>query len=108
MRQAEKRILDKIIGEGQYDFRIRPSGVNQTLTKGEKEKKNHLFFSLKSITKIRVIDFVDGPANVTINMLVRSISSIDDVTMASVVFFPKVYKKTTTTRTTTASFLTGA
>ncbi|KAH9426398.1 Glycine receptor subunit alpha-3 [Dermatophagoides pteronyssinus] len=57
IRQVEKKILDKIIGEG-YDSRIRPSGsLNQTVTKR------------------------DGPANVTINILIRSISSIDDVTM---------------------------
>ncbi|UXI18608.1 transcription factor BTF3-like 4 [Sarcoptes scabiei] len=55
IRQAEKQILDKIIGQG-YDSRIRPSGTNQTTAK-------------------------DGPANVTINILIRSISSIDDVTM---------------------------
>ncbi|KAJ6225913.1 hypothetical protein RDWZM_004458 [Blomia tropicalis] len=58
LRQVEKRILDDIIGEGKYDSRIRPSGINQTSGK-------------------------DGPANVTINLLVRSISSIDDVTMST-------------------------
>ncbi|KAH9507071.1 Glycine receptor subunit alpha-3 [Dermatophagoides farinae] len=65
IRQVEKQILDQIIGQGydtkngqRYDSRIRPSGTNQTLTK-------------------------DGPANVTINILIRSISSIDDVTMVS-------------------------
>ena len=33
-RAAEKRILDSIIGQGKYDSRIRPSGVNNTLEKG--------------------------------------------------------------------------
>lgn len=33
------------------------------------------------------IKFSDGPANVTINMLIRSISTIDDVTMVSSVLF---------------------
>ncbi|XP_054155655.1 glutamate-gated chloride channel-like [Oppia nitens] len=55
-RAIEKRILDSIIGDGRYDSRIRPSGVNAS--QGQ-----------------------DGPALVSINIYVRSISSIDDVTM---------------------------
>ena len=35
LRQVEKRILDDIIGEGRYDSRIRPSGINGTQGKGE-------------------------------------------------------------------------
>ncbi|KAH9388855.1 Glycine receptor subunit alpha-3 [Tyrophagus putrescentiae] len=62
LRAVEKKILDDIIGsdgrQTSYDRRIRPAGANQTSGK-------------------------DGPANVTINLLVRSISSIDDVTMVA-------------------------
>jgi len=56
-REKEKRILDNILFGGTgpnatgYDKRIRPSGVN------------------------------DGPAVVAINMMIRSIARIDDVTM---------------------------
>ncbi|XP_049271584.1 glutamate-gated chloride channel isoform X5 [Rhipicephalus sanguineus] len=52
-RAIEKRILDSIIGQGRYDCRIRPMGINNT----------------------------DGPALVRVNIFVRSISRIDDVTM---------------------------
>ncbi|XP_030746298.1 glutamate-gated chloride channel isoform X5 [Sitophilus oryzae] len=52
-REKEKEVLDKILGPGRYDARIRPSGVNGT----------------------------DGPAIVRVNIFVRSISKIDDVTM---------------------------
>jgi len=56
-RAIEKQILDSIIGEGRYDSRIRPSGANSTTTGS------------------------DGPAMVRVNIYVRSISRIDDVTM---------------------------
>ncbi|XKL59264.1 hypothetical protein PGB90_000280 [Kerria lacca] len=52
-REKEKEILDKILGQGIYDARIRPSGVNGT----------------------------DGPAIVTINLFIRSITTISDVKM---------------------------
>ncbi|XP_064215286.1 glutamate-gated chloride channel isoform X3 [Tribolium castaneum] len=52
-REKEKEVLDQILGQGMYDARIRPSGVNGT----------------------------DGPAIVRVNIFVRSISKIDDVTM---------------------------
>ncbi|XP_020710741.2 glutamate-gated chloride channel isoform X2 [Athalia rosae] len=52
-REVEKRVLDEILGPGSYDARIRPSGENGT----------------------------DGPAVVHVNIFVRSISKIDDVTM---------------------------
>ncbi|XP_058802223.1 glutamate-gated chloride channel isoform X5 [Phymastichus coffea] len=52
-REKEKQVLDDILGPGSYDARIRPSGVNGT----------------------------DGPAVVHVNIFVRSISKIDDVTM---------------------------
>ncbi|CAN7983046.1 unnamed protein product, partial [Ixodes hexagonus] len=52
-RAIEKRILDSIIGQGRYDCRIRPMGINNT----------------------------DGPALVRVNIYIRSISRIDDVTM---------------------------
>ncbi|XP_022914865.1 glutamate-gated chloride channel isoform X2 [Onthophagus taurus] len=52
-REKEKEVLDQILGPGRYDARIRPSGVNGT----------------------------DGPAIVNVNIFVRSISKIDDVTM---------------------------
>ncbi|XP_058824743.1 glutamate-gated chloride channel isoform X5 [Topomyia yanbarensis] len=52
-REKEKKILDQILGSGKYDARIRPSGINGT----------------------------DGPAVVRVNIFVRSISKIDDVTM---------------------------
>ncbi|XP_065165102.1 glutamate-gated chloride channel isoform X4 [Atheta coriaria] len=52
-REKEKEILDQILGPGRYDARIRPAGVNGT----------------------------DGPAIVRVNIFVRSISKIDDVTM---------------------------
>ncbi|KAI8437328.1 hypothetical protein MSG28_011681 [Choristoneura fumiferana] len=51
--EKEKQILDQILGPGRYDARIRPSGINGT----------------------------DGPAVVSVNIFVRSISKIDDVTM---------------------------
>ncbi|XP_058978735.1 glutamate-gated chloride channel isoform X16 [Musca domestica] len=52
-REKEKKVLDQILGAGKYDARIRPSGINGT----------------------------DGPAVVSVNIFVRSISKIDDVTM---------------------------
>ncbi|XP_037890703.1 glutamate-gated chloride channel isoform X12 [Glossina fuscipes] len=52
-REKEKKVLDQILGAGKYDARIRPSGINGT----------------------------DGPAVVRVNIFVRSISKIDDVTM---------------------------
>ncbi|XP_012171851.1 glutamate-gated chloride channel isoform X5 [Bombus affinis] len=52
-REKEKEVLDDILGPGRYDARIRPSGENGT----------------------------DGPAVVRVNIFVRSISKIDDVTM---------------------------
>ncbi|XP_063928164.1 glutamate-gated chloride channel isoform X6 [Zophobas morio] len=52
-REKEKEVLDQILGQGMYDARIRPSGVNGT----------------------------DGPTIVRVNIFVRSISKIDDVTM---------------------------
>ncbi|KAL7039175.1 hypothetical protein ACKWTF_009826 [Chironomus riparius] len=52
-REKEKKILDQILGQGKYDARIRPSGINGT----------------------------DGPAVVYVNIFVRSISKIDDVVM---------------------------
>ncbi|XP_014597854.1 PREDICTED: glutamate-gated chloride channel isoform X2 [Polistes canadensis] len=52
-REKEKEVLDNILGPGRYDARIRPSGENGT----------------------------DGPAVVRVNIFVRSISKIDDVTM---------------------------
>ncbi|CAB3363753.1 Hypothetical predicted protein [Cloeon dipterum] len=52
-REKEKQVLDQILGPGRYDARIRPSGVNGT----------------------------DGAAIVMVNIFVRSISKIDDVTM---------------------------
>ncbi|XP_031638787.1 glutamate-gated chloride channel isoform X5 [Contarinia nasturtii] len=52
-REKEKKVLDQILGQGKYDARIRPSGINGT----------------------------DGPAVVRVNIFVRSISKIDDVTM---------------------------
>ncbi|XP_037922281.1 glutamate-gated chloride channel isoform X7 [Hermetia illucens] len=52
-REKEKKVLDQILGTNKYDARIRPSGVNGT----------------------------DGPAVVYVNIFVRSISKIDDVTM---------------------------
>ncbi|XP_053206184.1 glutamate-gated chloride channel-like [Panonychus citri] len=55
-RQAEKKILDKIIGKGVYDPRIRPSGANATFDG-------------------------DEPCIVKVNIFIRSISRIDDVTM---------------------------
>jgi anionic glutamate receptor len=57
IRAIEKRILDSIIGDGRYDSRIRPLGVNNTGT------------------------VADGPAIVRVNVYIRSISRIDDVTM---------------------------
>uniref|UniRef100_A0A336MVD8 CSON007874 protein n=1 Tax=Culicoides sonorensis TaxID=179676 RepID=A0A336MVD8_CULSO len=55
-REKEKKILDQILGAGKYDARIRPSGINGTGS-------------------------IDGPAIVRVNIFVRSISKIDDVTM---------------------------
>ncbi|XP_043232513.1 glutamate-gated chloride channel-like isoform X1 [Amphibalanus amphitrite] len=56
-REKEKRILDNILSQGSgnssgYDKRIRPSGVN-----------------------------VDQPTHVSVNLLIRSISKIDDYSM---------------------------
>ncbi|XP_025409096.1 glutamate-gated chloride channel isoform X4 [Sipha flava] len=53
-RHKEKEVLDQILGPGSYDARIRPSGVNGT---------------------------GDSPCIVFVNMLVRSISRIDDYKM---------------------------
>ncbi|KAG5679651.1 hypothetical protein PVAND_009206 [Polypedilum vanderplanki] len=54
-REKEKKILDQILGQGKYDARIRPSGINGT----------------------------DGPAVVRINLFVRSIATISDIKMVS-------------------------
>ncbi|KAB7504175.1 hypothetical protein Anas_09754 [Armadillidium nasatum] len=54
-REKEKQILDDILGPGKYDKRIRPSGVNSTAD--------------------------GGATTVMINLMVRSIARIDDVTM---------------------------
>jgi len=56
IRQLEKKILDEILGN-HYDNRIRPSGANATSTLN------------------------DGACHVRVNIFVRSISRIDDVTM---------------------------
>ncbi|XP_022258788.1 glutamate-gated chloride channel-like [Limulus polyphemus] len=53
-RAIEKQILDDIMGSGRYDSRIRPHGINHT---------------------------ADGPAEVKVNIYIRSISKIDDVVM---------------------------
>ncbi|XP_065211330.1 glutamate-gated chloride channel isoform X1 [Planococcus citri] len=53
-REKEKEVLDKILGQGSYDARIRPSGVNGT---------------------------EDGPCIVYVNIFLRSISRIDDYKM---------------------------
>lgn len=63
IRATEKAILDKIIGKG-YDSRIRPSGN-------------------ASVGKLGG----DGPAMVYVNLLIRSISRIDDVVMVSLLCF---------------------
>ncbi|XP_068916495.1 glutamate-gated chloride channel isoform X6 [Tenebrio molitor] len=52
-REKEKEVLDQILGQGMYDARIRPSGVNGT----------------------------DGPAIVRVNLFVRSIATISDIKM---------------------------
>ncbi|XP_075678925.1 glutamate-gated chloride channel-like isoform X1 [Dermatophagoides pteronyssinus] len=57
IRAMEKRILDKIIGDG-YDSRIRPMGNASVGARGG-----------------------DGPAMINVNLLIRSISRIDDVVM---------------------------
>lgn len=51
-REAEKKILDSVLGKGNYDSRIRPPGANGT-----------------------------GPATVRHNFYIRSISRLDDVSM---------------------------
>jgi hypothetical protein len=45
IRAIEKRILDSIIGDGRYDSRIRPLGVNNTGTVGKSMNK---FMSLST------------------------------------------------------------
>ncbi|XP_063928160.1 glutamate-gated chloride channel isoform X2 [Zophobas morio] len=55
-REKEKEVLDQILGQGMYDARIRPSGVNGTVGR-------------------------DGPTVVYINFFLRSISKIDDYKM---------------------------
>ncbi|XP_017765518.1 PREDICTED: glutamate-gated chloride channel isoform X2 [Eufriesea mexicana] len=52
-RAKEKEVLDKILGPGRYDARIRPNGENVT----------------------------DGPAIVRVNLFVRSIATISDIKM---------------------------
>ncbi|XP_054153951.1 glutamate-gated chloride channel-like isoform X1 [Oppia nitens] len=59
IRAIEKRVLDSIIGDGRYDSRIRPMGANNSGAVGK----------------------LDGPAIVRVNVYIRSISRIDDVTM---------------------------
>ncbi|KAL7645031.1 UNVERIFIED_CONTAM: hypothetical protein RMT77_003401 [Armadillidium vulgare] len=55
-REKEKQILDDILGPGKYDKRIRPSGVNSTVQE-------------------------DLPTTVDVNLMLRSISKIDDYKM---------------------------
>ncbi|XP_015786433.1 glutamate-gated chloride channel-like isoform X1 [Tetranychus urticae] len=57
-REQEKKILDSIIGQGAYDRRIRPSGLNAS-AEGDS----------------------DGPCIVSINIYLRSISKISDLDM---------------------------
>ncbi|CAL4093245.1 unnamed protein product, partial [Meganyctiphanes norvegica] len=54
IREKEKNILDELFKASRYDKRIRPSGINGT---------------------------ADGPTIVMINMMFRSIQTIDDVNM---------------------------
>ena len=52
-RLEEKTILDDILDENIYDARIRPSSLNSS----------------------------DGPTNIQVNLMIRSIDKIDDVKM---------------------------
>ena len=63
-RNTEKQVLDSILGEGRYDSRIRPAGSLLNVTGNGK----------------------DGPAIVRVNLYVRSIARIDDVTMVCTYF----------------------
>lgn len=71
LRNIEKNILDSIIGEGRYDSRIRPAGVPLNFTGNGK----------------------DGPAIVRVNLYVRSIARIDDVTMVRLILLHSVVTK---------------
>lgn len=55
-RAKEKQILDQILGPGRYDSRIRPTGINNASD-------------------------IDGPVVVRVNIMLRSISRIDDLNM---------------------------
>ena len=84
-RQTEKKILDSIIGEGHYDSRIRPSGnpINKT---GDSAGEMGKIWFLKSFVDKKKTDschvfLSDGPCIVRVNIFVRSISRIDDVSM---------------------------
>ena len=52
-RLEEKTILDSILDENIYDARIRPSSLNSS----------------------------DGPTNIQVNLMIRSVDKIDDVKM---------------------------
>ena len=52
-RLEEKTIMDSILDEKIYDARIRPSSLNSS----------------------------DGPTNIQVNLMIRSIDKIDDVKM---------------------------
>lgn len=52
-REKEKKVLDQILGQGKYDARIRPSGINGTgecvkcyknLIEKKKKEKNTKYF----------------------------------------------------------------
>ncbi|KAH7946361.1 hypothetical protein HPB49_023439 [Dermacentor silvarum] len=71
-RAIEKRILDSIIGQGRYDCRIRPMGINNTA---------RLLIVLLLGSPNPDPFLVDGPCVVRVNIYLRSISKIDDLSM---------------------------
>ncbi|KAJ8926894.1 hypothetical protein NQ314_020746 [Rhamnusium bicolor] len=101
-REKEKEVLDQILGPGRYDARIRPSGVNGTdettyhypemplwachspgkpVCAQHCNHKRHQDGFVLNPVQIIMAEKKDGPAIVRVNIFVRSISKIDDVTM---------------------------
>lgn len=84
VRLQEKQILDRILGKGTYDSRIRPSGKPLNFSEGE-DMGQYCSSCIFNMLLTNIMTTLDGPAVVHINMFIRSISRIDDVSMVSMI-----------------------
>jgi hypothetical protein len=69
-RQAEKKILDEILGKNIYDSRLRPPGLNESCKNSVHKMKHHSFLL-----------FSASATYVHVNIFVRDFIEISDVKM---------------------------